>query len=243
MLSVARLNQLKEFEQLLGYVFQDRDLLNQALTHKSYSKEVRNGSPLDNERLEFLGDAVLKIVVSTYLYNKFPEQHEGYLTKMRASVISDATLAEVGNKQNLGKYMLLSNNEIANGGAQRKSNVANAMEGLFGACYLDGGLKQAERIVLGFMEPVIKEVTTSDQNYDYKSLLQEQVQGLGWKLPEYRVIQENGPEHDKIFKIQVRVGKGLKKFKEEGLGHTKKEAEQQSAKKVLELFANSTVGS
>jgi ribonuclease-3 len=239
-LSLQRLQELKELEACLNVQFRSRELLNIALTHSSYSQEKHCGDP-DNERLEFLGDAVLKLVISEYLFNRYPDQDEGYLTKLRATLISDATLATIANQCKLGRYLLLSKNEQQNGGTTKKSIVANAMEALFGACYLDGGLEQARKIIIGFMTPLLAS-TTTDSLQDYKSVLQERIQALGWKLPEYRVIQERGPEHNKVFTIQVKAGKGLRYFREEGCGRTKKEAEQQAAKKALAELRSQATG-
>jgi ribonuclease-3 len=242
-LALSRINQLKEFSEKFTLNFKNLELLNQALTHCSYAVENRHLNFFNNERLEFLGDAVLKLVVSTYLYKNFSNKDEGFLTKIRSRVISDSNLAEVAGQNHLGKYLLLSRNEQQNGGRERKSNLANALEALFGAAFLDSGVEQAKKVILNFMGPTLAEYSASNDLHDYKSQLQEQVQALGWKLPEYRVIQELGPEHNKVFRIQVKIGKNLKKIKEEGSGRTKKEAEQNAAAKILQVLKNSAVRS
>jgi ribonuclease-3 len=233
-ITVSRVQELKNFSRILQYTFQSLDLLNTALTHSSAVRDAK-AQDQDNERLEFLGDAVLKIVISEYLYKRFSDQDEGYLTKLRATLISDATLAELASVFNLGKFLVLSKNEKQSGGTTKKSIVANALEAIFGACYLDGGLTVARDIILRLYEPLLSAGDIAEP-HDFKSLLQEKVQGLGWKLPEYRVIQERGPEHEKVFTIQVKVGKGLKNYKQDGNGRTKKEAEQQAAEKLLQIL-------
>lgn len=233
-ITVSRVQEIKSFFGVLNYKFQKIDLLNTALTHSSALHDLPQEQ--DNERLEFLGDAVLKLVISEYLFKRFAGQDEGYLTKLRAALISDATLAERANALNLGKYLLLSRNEKQNGGKTKKSILANALEAVIGACYLDGGLSVARGVILDIYRPLLDSVNIVNSS-DFKSDLQEKIQSLGWKLPEYRVIQERGPEHDKVFTIQVKVGKGLRHYKQEGSGRTKKEAEQQAAKKLLQNLA------
>lgn len=232
-LSVQRLQTLHEMEKYLGVSFTNIELLNNALTHRSFARENKNNTLPDNERLEFLGDAILKLIVSEYLFKTYPQQNEGYLTKLRSLIVSDTMLAEISKIHKLGNFLQMSKNEFTNGGAMRKSNIANLLEALFGAVFLDQGLDKARELVLKLLQPLFAQAEAMIKVTDYKSLLQEQVQALGWKLPEYRVIQELGPEHDKTFMVQVRVGKGLKKYKEEGSGRTKKEAEQMAAEKLL----------
>lgn len=199
---MERDKELQELEKKLGISFFNKALLNQCLTHSSYAHEA--GVP-DNERLEFLGDAILKLVVSEYLYNKFPTRQEGDLTKYRASVISDETLARIASEIKLGEYLLLSENEEKTGGARRKSNVANAFESLLGAIYLDAGIGKARDFILEHLRDEAEKVSQEGYISDYKSSLQEYVQKQKWELPQYRVINESGPRHKRIFEIAVKV--------------------------------------
>ncbi|MDR1997671.1 MAG: ribonuclease III [Candidatus Margulisbacteria bacterium] len=238
-LTVARLKQLQKLQKILQINFQDLELLNCALTHCSYDDAAAQAGAQeqDNERLEFLGDAVLKLVVSEYLFQQFPARDEGSLTKIRAVLVSDSMLADIGAQYTLGQYLRLSRNEENNGGRARRSNLANGMEALFAAYYLDSGLDCARELILRLLQPVFAQEIELSGYQDYKSVLQEKLQALGWKLPEYRVIQEAGPEHEKVFTSQVTAGKSLKKYKQSGQGRTKKESEQRAARNLLELLA------
>lgn len=223
---MEREKELQELEKRLGIPFLSKALLNQALTHSSFAHEA--GIP-DNERLEYLGDAVLKLVITEYIYNKFPTKPEGDLTKIRATVISDETLAKVADKMNLGRYLLLSENEKRTGGAVRKSNLANSLEALIGAIYLDAGLGRSRDFLLEILRSEIEKVSAEDYIKDFKSVLQEYSQKRKWELPHYRVLSESGPRHKRIFTIGVKVsGKLLGK----GSGMSKKEAEQKAAEQA-----------
>ena len=226
-ISPEREKELHEIEKKLGTSFLNKGILNQALTHSSYGHEAKIP---DNERLEFLGDAILKLVVSEYLYHKFPERAEGDLTKIRAAVISDDTLAAVGRRLFLGDYLLLSANEKRTGGARRKSNQANAFEAVIGAVYLDAGIGKSRELILGLLEKEIEKVSREGYIRDYKSALQEFTQKRKWDLPRYRVIKEAGPKHRKVFWMEVKV-KGSRFGV--GRGRNKKEAEQRAAMQAL----------
>ncbi len=222
--------ELQELERKLHISFFNKSLLNQSMTHSSFAHEA--GVP-DNERLEFLGDAILKLATSEYLYNKFPTQPEGDLTKYRAAIISDETLARVAGEAKLGEYLLLSENEKRTGGARRKSNVANAFEALVGAIYLDSGLGKARDFILEFLRSEVDKVSQEGYISDFKSALQELVQKQKWDLPQYRVLEETGPRHKRIFEIGVKIkGKILGK----GKGANKKEAEQKAAQEALKAL-------
>ncbi|MFH1389178.1 MAG: ribonuclease III [Candidatus Margulisiibacteriota bacterium] len=222
-LSPERLTELRELEKRVSVPFINQYLLNQAMTHSSYAHEK---NLKDNERLEFLGDAVLKLVVTEYIYNKFPTHDEGELTKIRAAVISDETLAVIGQRLELGEALLLSQNEKKGGGQKRKSNLANAFEALIGAVYLDAGIGRSRDLILENLRGEIEIVSKAGYIRDYKSTLQEFVQKNKWTLPQYRVIKESGPEHKRVFFVEVKVnGKSLGV----GRGNNKKEAEQQAA--------------
>lgn len=229
-ISMQRDKELAELEKKLGISFLNKQLLNQSLTHASFAHEEKIP---DNERLEFLGDAVIKLVISEYIYNKFPSRPEGDLTKIRATVISDETLAREANTVKLGEYLLLSENEKKTGGDRRKSNVANAFESLVGAIYLDAGLGKVRDFLLDFLRAEIDKVSREGYIKDYKSALQEFVQKKKWLLPQYKVLKELGPRHEKLFVIGVKI-KG--KIMGEGRGMNKKEAEQKAAEEALKAL-------
>lgn len=222
-----REEELREIEKKLGTSFQNKLLLNQSLTHSSFGHE--NKIP-DNERLEFLGDAILKLVISEYLFNKFPQKAEGDLTKIRAAVISDETLAAVGRKMLIGKYLLLSSNEKRTGGDRRKSNLANVLEAVIGAIFLDAGIGKSREVILKVLTGEIDKVSRAGYICDYKSALQEFTQKRKWDLPRYRVFKETGPKHRRVFWMEVKV-KGRKIGV--GRGGNKKEAEQRAAMQAL----------
>lgn len=219
---------MRELEDRLGVVFQNQALLTRALTHKSFGKQ-HGGSDGDNERLEFFGDSVLKFVVSEYLFREFPDQAEGPLTKLRGYIISDQVLGELGAKLGLGESIRLSSSEKRSGGAGKSSILGNAVEALLGAVYLDQGMDAARDFILGAYLNHMPEVFEGGGHVDAKSDLQEKLQGLGEELPIYEVLEEMGPEHDKMFLVRVCFEIGRKRFAFEGEGKTKKLAEQDAA--------------
>ncbi|MFH1541676.1 MAG: ribonuclease III [bacterium] len=226
-ISPQRETELQELENKLGTSFQNRPLLNQSLTHSSYGNEQKIP---DNERLEFLGDAVLKLIISEYLFNKFPEKAEGDLTKIRAAVISDETLSKVGRDLAIGNYIIMSANETRTGGVRRKSNLANAIEAVIGAVFLDAGIGKSREMILQFLTAEIDLVSQAGYIRDYKSALQEYTQKEKWDLPRYKVIKETGAKHRRVFWIEVKIqGKryGI------GRGGNKKESEQRAAMQAL----------
>ena len=212
----------KELENIIKIKFNNKKLLEQALTHKSYAFE--NEKTEWNERLEFLGDSILSAVVSSFLYKKHKEYDEGQLSKLKANLVSRAILAFWAKEINLGKYLLFGKGEVFSGGRKRSSLLSNGMEALIGALYLDQGFN----VVQGFIEERIKKVSFTPE--DYKSNLQEIVQSSDKVVPQYRVVKEAGPDHRKIFEIEV-----FWKDKVMGLGSgkNKKEAEQRAAKDAL----------
>ena len=229
MLTPRREKQLQELENKIGITFLNKSLLNQSLTHSSYAHESRNKLH-DNERLELLGDAVIKLVISEYLYNKFPTYQEGDLTKIRAVAISDDILGSVAKRTQLGMYLMLGSNERRTGGMDRKSNLANALEALIGAIHLDAGLGKARDVLLELLIPEIDKISKVGYIKDFKSALQEFVQKKKWGLPYYHVIKEEGLKHKKMFWMEVKIkgqGYGV------GRGVNKKEAEQAAAKIAL----------
>lgn len=222
---------LLQLQSELEIEFDDLELLKRALTHKSYANERRNCNLKDNERLEFLGDAVLDLVVNQYLFTQYSDHPEGELAQIRSVVVSAPTLAEKSREINLGKYLLLGKGEEATGGRERNSILADAFEALIGSIYLDQGLEVAENFILELLIPNIEMVEQGNHIQDYKTLLQELLQKNSDHRPYYEVIKEEGPDHNKSFTVQVT-------FKGEilgvGTGSSKKRAQQSSAKEAIE---------
>lgn len=215
---------LKELEKKAGYTFQDFSLFKQALTHSSYANEHKREKIHDNERLEFLGDAVLEIVSSEFLYFQYPNLPEGDMTKLRASIVCEPTLALCTRELDLGAYLLLGKGEERTGGRYRESIVSDAMEALIGAIYLDGGFASAKEFVQRF---ILTDIEHKKLFYDSKTILQEIVQG-DFKGEEisYQLVGEQGPDHDKKFMVDVMIGNTAYG---RGVGRTKKAAEQEAA--------------
>lgn len=222
---------MQELQQLIGYKFNNTDLLSEALTHSSYANEKHKKLKC-NERLEFLGDAVLSIVVADYIFANCPELPEGELTKLRASLVCEKTLFEFAKQIDLGKHLKLSNGERRNGGDKRPSILSDAFEALIAAIYLDGGIEPARKHILRFVIPEIKEYKKVPFK-DYKTMLQEIIQKNPGEKLEYILISESGPDHDKHFKVEVHLNSNVIG---KGGGRSKKEAEQQSAREALELM-------
>lgn len=225
-----RLN-LEEFERKMEYTFQDKSLLVLALTHSSYANELKKGSNENNERLEFLGDAVLDMVVSEYMFRQFPDMPEGELTKLRAAVVCEGSLAELSRKFGLGRCILLGRGEESTGGRSRDSILADGFEAVIGAVCIDGGITAAVSYVERFMIEQIAFTKNNFRSLDCKTHLQEMIQKIS-KVPlQYEIVGEEGPDHDKKFVAQVRHdGQVLG----EGSGKSKKEAEQNAANNALE---------
>ncbi len=230
MTNPQRQDQLREIEAKLGTRFFSDDLVDQALTHSSFVNENKKTGAADNERMEFLGDAVLKLVVSDYLFEQYPDKDEGALTKIRAAVVSDLSLSEVSKRLGIGSYLLLGRNERASGGEKKKSNLANALEAVIAAIYMSTGIEEAKRVVMNLLKEPIEQAAAEGFIIDYKSALQELCQKNKWGLPFYRVAKEIGPKHKRIFMIEVKI-KGLGYGT--GRGLSKKEAEQNAARATL----------
>ena len=222
---------MKDIQERIGYQFQNVALLNEALTHSSYANEQK-GKIRHNERLEFLGDAVLSIVVSDYIFENCPEMPEGALTKLRASLVCEKSLFDFAKQIDLGAYIKLSNGERKNGGAHRPSIVADAFEALIAAIYLDGSMEAAKRHILRFVIPEI-EHHRNNSFKDYKTKLQEIIQKNPGERLEYQLVSATGPDHDKHFKVEVHLNSNVIG---RGGGRSKKEAEQQAAREALELM-------
>jgi len=220
---------IKDLEAAIGYKFHNISLLQNALTHSSYANERWHNSLLSNERLEFLGDSVLGMLVADFLYSTFPDRPEGELTRMRADMVCEHTLALVANRIRLGQHLQLGHGEERLGGRSRESILADATESVIAACFLDGGLEAAARFVKRF---ILVEVPVSrPHNMDYKTALQELVQQKKNQTLTYTLVGQSGPDHDKVFDVEVclngeTVGSGS--------GSSKKRAEQMAAKSAME---------
>ncbi|MDY3248987.1 MAG: ribonuclease III [Candidatus Choladocola sp.] len=221
----------KELEEKTGYRFRDPAMLKQAMCHSSYANEHKPETIHDNERLEFLGDAVLEIISSDFLYHQYPDMPEGQLTKLRASIVCEPTLALCAREIGLEKFLLLGKGEEHTGGRKRNSIISDAMEALIGAIYLDGGFANAKEFVEKF---VLTDIEHKKLFYDSKTILQEIVQ-RDYKEEEIRYVitDERGPDHAKEFVVEVRIGN---KLAGTGSGSTKKAAEQEAAyRAIIEL--------
>ncbi|NCO01625.1 MAG: ribonuclease III [Epsilonproteobacteria bacterium] len=214
-------------EKTLGYEFTDKKLIIEALTHKSYKQ------PYDNERLEFLGDAVLDLIVGEYLYKKFSKSAEGKLSKIRASLVNETGFDKLARSINIGDYILLSNAEENNGGREKASLLSNAFEAVMGAIYLEAGLKVANDIAIDLIEKNHKEISLDYLFRDYKTTLQELTQARFGVTPEYKVIASRGPDHLKEFEVAVFIED---KEYARAVGKSKKIAQQESAELAVELL-------
>ena len=223
---------MTDLQNKIGYQFKNPALLNEALTHSSYANEHKSQHIKYNERLEFLGDSVLSIVVSDYIYKNCPELPEGELTKLRASLVCEKSLYEFAKKIDLGKYLILSKGERHNGGADRPSILSDAFEALIAAIYIDGGITPASKHILNFVIPAIKNSKKKKIN-DYKTTLQEIIQKNPGEKLEYVLVKESGPDHNKHFVVEVHLNSNVIG---KGGGRSKKEAEQQAAREALELM-------
>ena len=220
---------IRDLENAIGYRFKNITLLQNALTHSSYANETWHDSLRSNERLEFLGDSILGMVVAEHLFRMFPERPEGELTRMRADMVCERALAKVANRLNLGSHLLLGHGEEQGGGRTRASILADAMESVIAACFLDGGMDAARKLIECF---ILCEVPVSKlSNADYKTALQERVQQKKDQTVTYRLVGESGPDHDKSFKVEVLLNGQVVGS---GIGSSKKRAEQDSARVALE---------
>ena len=220
---------IKDLENALGYRFKNIQLLQNALAHSSYANERWHNSLLSNERLEFLGDSVLGMLVADYLYRTFPDRPEGELTRMRADMVCEQTLAAAANKIGIGEHLLLGHGEERFGGRTRNSILADAMESVIAACFLDGGLGAALTVVQKFI--LVEVPVTKLHNVDYKTRLQELVQQKKNQTLSYSLIGESGPDHDKQFVVEVRLNGNVVGS---GSGSSKKRAEQSAAAGAIE---------
>lgn len=218
---------IETLEARIGYIFQNKNLLRQALTHSSFANEQKINKWDDYERLEFLGDAVLELVSSDYLYRADPHMPEGRLTKLRSSMVCEPALAYCARDIELGSFIFLGRGEEATGGRKRESITSDVLEAVIGAIYLDGGLQHAREFINRF---ILSDLEDKQLFYDSKTILQEQVQKNGEGKLSYVLVEESGPEHDKLFRVEAMLdGKKIGA----GSGRTKKHAEQQAAYQAL----------
>lgn len=231
MLADTRRELLADLERAIEYRFQRLELLNQALTHKSYVHEHREPAQ-HNERLEFLGDAVLGLVISDHCFGRFAQLAEGELSKIRASLVNETNLARIARRLDLGTYLLVGRGEELTGGRTKTSLLADTLEALLAAIYLDGSLDAVYQVVLRCFEDDLKNIF-DEGHKDYKSELQEYTQEKFGCVPTYLVVRERGPDHDKVFEVELTVRGQLQGL---GAGKSKKEAEQAAARQVLAAF-------
>lgn len=226
------MNNNREFEDKIGYHFKDAQLLERALTHSSYAKETGQGRLGGNERLEFLGDAFLDAIIGEELYRKMPKAEEGQLTKARASIVCEKSLAQAGRRLSIGRHMMFSRGEEKCGGRDRDSLLADGMEAVIGAIYLDGGYARAQHFVLDIFKEDLQDAGKGKlSNRDYKSQLQELLQSKGILDIRYSLEKEEGPDHNKTFSVSVEI---CGKPGGRGTGKSKKIAEQNAAKDAME---------
>lgn len=220
-----------ELERRLGYRFRDRDLLERALTHRSRAHEDASGAVTDNESLEFLGDSVLGFVVADELFRTFPQSDEGEKSKIKASLVSTTMLAALARRIGLGEYLVLGRGEEKTGGRRKQALLADGYEALIAAIYLDGGIEAARSFVIAQLAPAIASAREpSCPQHDHKSTLQEFLQARSRPLPEYRLAAETGPDHRKVFQVELWIGDEVVTS---AIGRTKKEAEQEAARLAL----------
>ncbi len=222
---------LHGLEDKIGYHFKNKQYLKTALTHSSYANENRKDGK-SNERLEFLGDSVLGVVVADYLFKQCPNMPEGDLTKTRASLVCEKALCGFATQLEVGSYLLLSNGEKNTGGETRPSILADAFEAIIAAIYIDGGMEDARSFILRFIEPAVQ-TTRSKPFKDYKTMLQEIIQQNPEEHLSYVLIGESGPDHNKHFTVEVHLNQNVIG---KGGGRSKKDAEQQAAREALELM-------
>jgi len=225
-------DKLHNLEKNISYQFINPDLLAEALRHSSFVNEQTNTGIRDNERFEFLGDAVLNLVIGNLLMEKYPELREGDLSRMRANLVNELTLASIARAAELGKFIQLGRGEMQTHGQDKNSILADAFEALIAAIYLDNGFEAAFAFIASRFQTRLSSIIQSSSNHDYKSRLQELAQFTYKVTPQYKIIKESGPDHDKVFNVRLTI-QGLNA---EGRGKNKKSAEQDAARQALELL-------
>ena len=226
-----RMQKLAELQEKLSYSFRNPELLSTALTHRSYVNENPQSGGEDNERLEFLGDAVLGLCVSDLLMKKHPDFDEGTLSKIRSALVNEKPLADLALQLGLGDCLLLGRGEEHSGGRAKESLLANALEAVIAAIYLDSSFSKTKTLLRRLMKPMMKDEAIAAQSPDYKTALQELCQKKYKTAPIYTLLAESGPEHEKIFEMEVVIGDDIRKI---GCGRSKKEAQKQAAQKAWE---------
>jgi len=226
-------------EKALGFIFKNKALLQRALTHRSYLNENPDYPLEDNERLEFLGDAVLDFITGEYLYHRFPEMAEGRLTNLRSALVRTETLARFAVKLNLGDFLLLGRGEEDSGGRKRPAILCDAFEAFIGALYLDQGLEAARQFVYAVIDPALQEILASDHDKAAKSRLQEVAQSFCQLTPTYRTVKEEGPDHAKEFTVEAVIGD---KVYGRGIGFSKQSAAQAAAQQALQVLEQELTG-
>ncbi|SCY84857.1 ribonuclease III [Alkaliphilus peptidifermentans] len=225
-----RKEQLIEFQSVITYSFKNPQLIDEALTHSSFANEMKTKKVIHNERLEFLGDSILSLAISDYIFHQYKHLPEGELTKVRANVVCESSLASKARLINIGEYLLLGKGEDNTGGRNRGSILADAFEAVIGAIYLDGGFNDARSFILSLMTDLIDMAVNGKLVKDYKTHLQELLQSKSTEKIIYNVVKETGPDHDKTFDIEILFGG---KVLGEGQGKSKKEAEQNAAMQAI----------
>lgn len=220
---------LEKLEKIIGYEFKDQSILKQSITHSSYANDYYNDKTLGNERLEFLGDAILDMVIGAELFKRYPKEQEGFLSKLRSEIVCEDALANVAKSLGINQFLLLGHGESTSG-KERPSTISDMIEAIIAAVYVDGGIDKAIGVVYTLLSDTIEKGCRGELPKDYKSELQEYLQANGKKLPTYKILKSSGPDHDKlytagVFEDDVLLG--------EGEGKTKKEAEGNAAKEAL----------
>lgn len=233
-MTTKRRENLEECQGLIGYRFRSLELLDAALTHRSFAMEQTDARGRDNERLEFLGDAVLGLCLADILWRRFPDDPEGTLSRRRSAWASERCLADLARGLSLGRFLLLGRGEEMSGGREKVSLLADTLEAVIAAVYLDGGIAAAREVIQRLFSPLLQEQAGPDDPYrDHKSLLQELCQRLYHELPRYLLLREEGPDHDKTFVVAVEVPGGRRA---DGTGKSRREAEQAAAREMLEVI-------
>lgn len=222
------------FEQKIFYKFNNISILEEALNHSSFVNEHDDANINDNERFEFLGDAVLNLVIGDILMQRYPHLTEGDLSRMRAGLVNESQLADIARVIDLGSFVRLGRGEIQTNGCKKNSILADTFEAVIAAVYIDGNFDEAFKMIENHFSDLLNSIAAAMDHYDYKSRIQELVQETHKITPQYKVLQESGPDHDKTFKIQLKMCK----VKTEGIGKSKKMAEQDAAKKALKILEN-----
>ena len=232
---MVKIKDSKELMKKISYKFRNEEYLKEALTHRSYSNENNRDKQFDNEKLEFLGDAAVNLIVTEYIYNLGEGKKEGELAKLKSQIISEPVFSSIASDLKLGNYLYLSNGEIMSGGRNRKSILGDAFEALIGAIFKDSDYYTTKEIAMKYLMEKIENINDIEGTGDYKTILQELLQGEYRKMPEYELIRTAGPDHDKIFEISVKLND---KIIGNGSGKSKKEAEKNAAKEALKFVEN-----